>query len=192
MNCWICVSYHEGFACVSSQAGVDEVNFRQPGGETLFRALKQRVSFLVKFYTSHHLSAGSFFAPARNELLLSGGERFAYLRRQLSEGEIEYLISVKIVLYFEIAAVEPGEPCAKRDLEDGQCIWCALAGGVEGMISGDEHLLRLAKPPVATVTVAEVPRMEKSAWLKVSSGRLGGRPWLNQRLSQNVWITRLY
>ena len=57
---------------VSYQVGVDEVNLWQPGGKTLSRALKQRVSFLVKFYTSHHLNAGSFFAPARNELLLSG------------------------------------------------------------------------------------------------------------------------
>ena len=38
---------------------------------------------------------------------------FAYPRFQLSEGEIDYLISVEILPSFEIAAGEPGEPlCA--------------------------------------------------------------------------------
>ena len=90
------------------------------------------------------------------------------------------MISVKIVPYFEIAAVEPGEPYAKRDPEDGKFIWCALAGGAEGIISGDEHLLRLANPPVPILAVAEFLKMEKSAGLKVSRGRRGGRPRLNQ------------
>jgi hypothetical protein len=30
MHGWIGISYHEGFACVSQQVVVDEVNFWQP------------------------------------------------------------------------------------------------------------------------------------------------------------------
>jgi putative PIN family toxin of toxin-antitoxin system len=80
---------------------------------------------------------------------------FAYPRFQLSEGEIDYLISVEILPYFEIVAVERGQPYVRRDPEDDKFIWCALAGSAEGIISGDEHLLRLRNPPVPILTVAE-------------------------------------
>jgi len=93
---------------------------------------------------------------------------------------------VEILRYFEIAAVEPGEPSAKRDPEDGKFIWCALAGGAEGIISGDEHLLRLVNPPVAILAVAEVLRMEKSAGLKVLRGRRGTRPQVSQQRLRGV------
>ena len=83
---------------------------------------------------------------------------FAYPRFQLSEGEIDYLISVEILPYFEIVAVEPGEPYVGRDPEDDKFIWCALAGKAEGIISGDEHLLRLRNAPVPILTVAEFLR----------------------------------
>ena len=73
---------------------------------------------------------------------------FAYPRFQLSEGEIDYLISVKSYPFFEIVAVEPGEPYVGRDPEDDKSIWCALAGKAEGIIAGDEHLLRLRNAPV--------------------------------------------
>ena len=80
---------------------------------------------------------------------------FAYHRFQLSEGEIDYLISVEILPYFEIVAVERGELFVRRDPDDDKFIWCALAGRAEGIISGDDHLLRLRKPPVPILTVAE-------------------------------------
>ncbi len=83
---------------------------------------------------------------------------FAYPRFQLSEREIDYLISVEILPYFEIVAVEPGEPYVGRDSEDDKFIWCALAGKAEGIISGDEHLLQLHNPPVPILTVAEFLR----------------------------------
>jgi putative PIN family toxin of toxin-antitoxin system len=83
---------------------------------------------------------------------------FAYPRFELSAGDIDYLISVEILPYFEIVTVEPGKPYVGRDPEDDKFIWCALAGNAEGIISGDEHLLRLNHPPVPILTVAEFLR----------------------------------
>ncbi|HYR03364.1 MAG TPA: hypothetical protein VES58_08475 [Syntrophobacteria bacterium] len=65
---------------------------------------------------------------------------------------------MEISPYFEIVAVEPGEPCVGRDPEDDKSIWCALAGKAECIIAGDEHLLRLANPPVPILAVAEFLR----------------------------------
>jgi putative PIN family toxin of toxin-antitoxin system len=81
-----------------------------------------------------------------------------YPRFQLSEDEIDYLVSVEILPYLEIVAVESGEPYVGRDPEDDKFIWCALAGKAECIISGDKHLLRLANPPVPILAVAEFLR----------------------------------
>lgn len=79
----------------------------------------------------------------------------------MSEGEIDYLVSVEILPYFEIVVVALGEPYVRRDPEDDKFIWCALAGKAEGIISGDDHLLRLHDPPVPILTVAEFLRRKR-------------------------------
>jgi putative PIN family toxin of toxin-antitoxin system len=82
----------------------------------------------------------------------------AYPRFQLDEGEIDYLISVEILPYFEIVTVGPGDPYVVDDPADDRFVWCALAGKADGIISGDDPLLRLRNPPVPILTVAEFLR----------------------------------
>jgi putative PIN family toxin of toxin-antitoxin system len=82
----------------------------------------------------------------------------AYPRFQLDEGEIEYLISVEILPYFEIVTVVLGHPYVVDDPADDKFVWCAIAGKADGIISGDDHLLRLRNPPVPIFTVAEFLR----------------------------------
>ncbi len=58
MNGWIGVTDNESYAFLSRQLGIDEVNFWQPGGKTLFRSLKPGEPFLFKLHTPHHFIAG--------------------------------------------------------------------------------------------------------------------------------------
>jgi len=58
MHGWVGINYHEGFACVSQQVGVDEVNFWQPGGKALFKSLRPGELFLFKLHVPGNRIAG--------------------------------------------------------------------------------------------------------------------------------------
>jgi putative restriction endonuclease len=63
MNGWIGITDHEWFSFLSRQPGIDEVNFWQPGGRTLFKALRPGEPFLFKLHAPHHfIAGGGFFA----------------------------------------------------------------------------------------------------------------------------------
>jgi putative restriction endonuclease len=50
---------------ISRSQGIDEINFRQPGGKTLFRALQPGEPFLFKLHALYYYIANvGFFAPA--------------------------------------------------------------------------------------------------------------------------------
>ena len=76
----------------------------------------------------------------------------AYPRFQLSKAEIDYIISVEILPWFEIIDVSAGKPMVVDDPADDKFIWCALSGEAEAIISGDEHLLSLPESPVLILT----------------------------------------
>ena len=63
MNGWIGITDNEWFSFLSRQPGIDEVNFWQPGGKTLFKALSPGEPFLFKLHAPHHfIAGGGFFA----------------------------------------------------------------------------------------------------------------------------------
>ena len=72
----------------------------------------------------------------------------AYPKFELSESEIEFLLSQEIVRWFEIVMVSLGKPFVAADPSDDKFIWCALQGKADAIISGDEHLLNLAPSPI--------------------------------------------
>ncbi|MBW1981785.1 MAG: putative toxin-antitoxin system toxin component, PIN family [Deltaproteobacteria bacterium] len=80
---------------------------------------------------------------------------FSYPRFKLSQKEIDYLISVEILPWFEIITVPTGPPVILDDPEDDKFIWCALSGKAEAIISGDEHMLSVPDPPVLILTPSE-------------------------------------
>jgi putative restriction endonuclease len=63
MNSWIGITDNEWFTFLSRQPGIDEINFWQPGGKTLFKALSPGEPFLFKLHAPHHfIAGGGFFA----------------------------------------------------------------------------------------------------------------------------------
>ena len=63
MNGWIGITDNEWFTFLSRQPEIDEVNFWQPGGKTLFKSLRPGEPFLFKLHAPHHFIAGAgFFA----------------------------------------------------------------------------------------------------------------------------------
>ena len=76
----------------------------------------------------------------------------AYPRFHVSKAEIDYIISVEILPWFEIIDVSPGKPMVLEDPADDKFIWCALSGEAEAIISRDDHLLSLPDPPVPILT----------------------------------------
>jgi putative PIN family toxin of toxin-antitoxin system len=83
----------------------------------------------------------------------------AYPRFNLSEQEIDYLISVEVLPWFDIVKASRGKSFVAADPGDDKFIWCALASGADAIISGDEHLLALAGPPVPILTVSRFLRL---------------------------------
>lgn len=79
----------------------------------------------------------------------------AYPKFQLSESEIDFLLSHEIMPYFEALTVKPSKPFVTTDPSDDKFIWCAIEGRAEVIVSGDEHLLNLSPSPVSVFTVAE-------------------------------------
>lgn len=79
----------------------------------------------------------------------------AYPKFQLSESEIDFLLTHEILPYFEVLTVKPGKPYVATDPSDDKFIWCAIEGHAEVIVSGDEHLLNLLKSPVPVFTVTQ-------------------------------------
>ena len=77
----------------------------------------------------------------------------AYPKFQLSESEIDFLLTHEILPYFEVLTVKPGKPFVTMDPSDDKFIWCAIEGCAEVIVSGDEHLLNLSPSPVPVTTV---------------------------------------
>ena len=63
MKGFVGVTDNDWFNILSRLPGIDEVNFWQPGGRTLFRALKPGEAFLFKLHgPPHFIAGGGFFA----------------------------------------------------------------------------------------------------------------------------------
>ena len=67
----------------------------------------------------------------------------AYPKFELSEEEMNYLLSQQILPYFEIVTAKPGRVIVKEDPSDDMFIHCAIEGKARMIISGDQHLLAL-------------------------------------------------
>jgi putative PIN family toxin of toxin-antitoxin system len=78
----------------------------------------------------------------------------AYPKFDLSEEEIDYILSQEILPWFDVVTVPTGKAFVKTDPEDDKFIWCVLAGKAEVIISGDRHLLQLRKSPVPVLSVS--------------------------------------
>lgn len=79
----------------------------------------------------------------------------AYPRFQLSQNEIEYLLYQEILPWFETIMVSQGDAFIREDPSDDKFIWCAEAAGVDWIISGDEHPLKLEYEKIPIVTPAK-------------------------------------
>ncbi len=77
----------------------------------------------------------------------------AYPKFRLSQKEIEFLLSVEILPWFEVVQIFDRPPWVQADPSDDPFIWCAVSGKARCLVSGDEHLLRLTNSPVPILTV---------------------------------------
>ena len=66
-----------------------------------------------------------------------------YHKFQLEEAEIQFVLYLEILPYFDIIDVPSKERIISGDPADDKFIHCAMAGNVEYIISGDQHLLAL-------------------------------------------------
>ena len=89
-----------------------------------------------------------------NEIVKEYLRVLAYPKFQLSESEIDFLLTHEILPYFEVLTVKPGKPFVTMDPSDDKFIWCVIEGRAEVIVSGDEHLLNLLPSPVPVTTVA--------------------------------------
>ncbi len=71
-----------------------------------------------------------------------------YPKFNLSESEIDFILTHEILPFFKTVKVKPDKRYVRADAEDDKFIWCALACGAEAIVSGDAHLLNLAGSPV--------------------------------------------
>jgi putative restriction endonuclease len=63
LKAFVGVTDNEWFTFLSRLAGIDEVNFWQPGGSTLFKALRPGEPFLFKLHSPYdYIVGGGFFA----------------------------------------------------------------------------------------------------------------------------------
>ena len=79
----------------------------------------------------------------------------AYPKFQLTESEIDYLLTREILPWFEVVQAKQGKRYVKKDPDDDKFIWCALAAKAHAIISGDAHLLRFKKSPVPVVSATD-------------------------------------
>ncbi len=82
----------------------------------------------------------------------------AYPKFQLTDIEIDFLLTVEILPWFHPVTVPEGKPYIKSDPQDDIFIWCALEAKAEALISGDNHLLNMKNPPVPVCTVVDFLR----------------------------------
>ena len=78
----------------------------------------------------------------------------AYPKFQLTEAEIDFLLTHEILPFVHVVEVKPGKRFVPSDPSDDKFIWCALEGNAELIVSGDAHLLELSPSPVPVVTAA--------------------------------------
>lgn len=79
----------------------------------------------------------------------------AYPKFQLSKSDIDFLLTHEILPHFEVLTVKSGKPFVTMDPSDDKFIWCAIQGGAEVIVSGDEHLLNLQSSPVPVTNVTQ-------------------------------------
>ncbi len=79
----------------------------------------------------------------------------SYPKFKLTEKDVEFLLSQEIFPWFEVISVKTGRSFVADDPDDDKFIWCALAGGADCIISGDEHLFHLNPCPVPVMSPAE-------------------------------------
>ncbi len=76
----------------------------------------------------------------------------AYPRFELSESEIDFILTHEILPFFDVLKIKSGKSFVAVDPSDDKFIWCAFEGKAQVIISGDEHLLNLSTSPVPVVT----------------------------------------
>lgn len=67
----------------------------------------------------------------------------AYPKFELTEKEIDYILYVEILPFFDAAEFPKGPLIIEDDPQDDMFLRCADAAGAEFIISGDRHLLSL-------------------------------------------------
>ena len=67
----------------------------------------------------------------------------AYPKFKLSEEEINYILYIELLPYFDIISIKHRPTIIKDDPSDDKFILCAKAGRADAIISGDQHLLNL-------------------------------------------------
>ena len=77
----------------------------------------------------------------------------AYPRFQLTEAEIDFILTQEILPLFQVIDVKEGKSFIRQDPSDDKFIWCALAGKAECIISGDLHLLGFKASPIPILSV---------------------------------------
>jgi len=77
----------------------------------------------------------------------------AYPKFNLTDSEIDYLLTIEILPWFNPVTVRKGKPYINNDPQDDIFIWCAVAGKADAVISGDSHLFNMKNPPVPVFTV---------------------------------------
>ena len=86
----------------------------------------------------------------------------AYPKFKLTDTEIDYLLSVEILPWFQPVTVPQGKPYIRNDPQDDIFIWCAVEGKAQAVISGDRHLLEMRKSPVPVLSVTDF--LEQLKW----------------------------
>ena len=66
-----------------------------------------------------------------------------YPKFELAEAEINYILYIEILPYFDIIQIKDRPVIIKNDPSDDKFIHCAKAGKAGIIITGDQHLLNL-------------------------------------------------
>ncbi len=82
----------------------------------------------------------------------------AYPKFQLTEEEIRFLLFREILPWFEVVEVTDHSLYVPEDPEDDKFLRCAVSGRADFLVSGDQHLLSLPRPPVPVLSVREFLR----------------------------------
>ena len=94
MNGWIGIIDNEWFTFLSRQPGIDKVNFWQPGGRTVFKALGPGEPFLFKLHAADHfIAGGGFFAYSTIMPVSLAWEAFGEKNRAHSLHQVRRLVA---------------------------------------------------------------------------------------------------